>query len=263
MHEQLKTLKDNRDIGPLQQVTFTEQNKKAVLRNVHLKKKRRFIVPQFVLALFSVFVIAGIYLLMNDNINQQRAVETITDSITSSEVLTVPISDNLFTIEWLSDAMDRGNHDFETSAHDLLVIDPTIRTNKRGDVIYYQMPEEMLLQNPNIPTQYLGRIVALPGESIEIINGQVWIDGKILNTFYGKATKHGLDEEAYFNKVDESNIVNAEETRKYFSTSAPLTNVKEGEVYILVDQWWRGTDSRHYGALDTKEIIGVVLGYEQ
>jgi signal peptidase I len=34
-------------------------------------------------------------------------------------------------------------------------------------------------------------------------------------------------------------------------------------VFILVDQWWRGTDSRDFGPLSIKKIEGIVIGYEE
>lgn len=258
MHKQLQSLKRTDGVDPLSSVTFTNDNKEAVMRKIYVRKERQLLVPRFVHVLFSVIVIIGIYQLFE----QKEVIETITDPTTSSVIATVPFTKDFLTAEWLHDAMDRGNHDYETT-HSLLVVDPTVKTFKRGDVVYYQMPENMRKQNPNIPEKYLGRIVALPGESIEIINGQVWINEKKLDTFYGKATMRGLEEDEYFKQVDNNRLVNEQETRKLFSISVSLTHVKENEVYILVDQWWRGIDSRYFGALEQAEIIGVVLGYEE
>jgi signal peptidase I len=36
--------------------------------------------------------------------------------------------------------------------------------------------------------------------------------------------------------------------------------VKENTVFILVDQWWRGYDSREYGPLPVEEIEGIITG---
>ena len=36
--------------------------------------------------------------------------------------------------------------------------------------------------------------------------------------------------------------------------------VKENTVFILVDQWWRGTDSQEFGPLPIDEIEGVIIG---
>ncbi len=256
MHKEYQSLKRKQDVDPLSSVTFTIDNKNAVIQKIQTKK--RPLAPPFVFTLFSIIVLIGAFQFFAS----KQAIETITDSTTSSEIATVRLSEGLITAEWLSDAMDRGNHDYET-IHSLLVIDPAVNTFKRGDVVYYQMPAYIRQQNPNIPAQYLGRIVALPGESVEIIDGQVWIDGKKLETFYGRATRFGLNAEEYLKKVDKNSFVNEEAIRETFSISASLTHVKENEVYILVDQWWRGTDSRYFGALKQTEIIGVVLGFEE
>ena len=69
--------------------------------------------------------------------------------------------------------------------------------------------------------------------------------------------------DAYFKKVNPSNIVDEEATRSYFSTSMPTVTVRENEVFVLVDQWWRGIDSKAYGPLPTEQIIGLVKGYAQ
>lgn len=261
MDEQLKTLKEKQNQQALAHITFTPQNKQAVMGRANRKKWRFYFTPQAVLILFSLFVICGLYFFIPASAPEKRAVETISDIDTPESLQKVAITGELFTIEWLSDSMDRGNHDYVTSYHSPLVIDPSTANFSRGDVVYYKIAATGA--NSNATAQNIGRIVGLPGETIEIIKGHVWINERKLSAFYSEATMHGLTEEAYFEKVNANNIADEEMTRKYFSTSMSPVTLGKNEVFVLVDQWWRGIDSKDHGPLQTEQIIGLVKGYAQ
>lgn len=190
-------------------------------------------------------------------------VEMIPDDNTFSEVELVTPKDHHLLVEWDSDAMERGNHDYETSEHGELVIEPNYDPLERGDVIYYKMVELEMKKNPNILEHYLGRVVGLPGETVEIKDGRVYIDEQVLDTFYGRAVMHGMDEETYFEKMNPSNIVDEQSSRDYFNTNMEPIIVEEDTVFVLVDQWWRGTDSKNFGLLPLERVQGKVLGYSK
>lgn len=189
--------------------------------------------------------------------------EVITDTTTPERLEIAPQSEHTFLIEWGLDSMDRGNHDFETHEHGKLVVTTDFNELKRGQPVYYHMPPSEIAKNPAIPEMYIGRVVGLPGETVEIKGGQVYIDGKKLDTFYGKATKWGLGEDAYFEQTPRRNIANEQATREYFNMDVSPVTVQENTVYLLVDQWWRGTDSKDFGPLPISEIVGIILGYEK
>lgn len=107
----------------------------------------------------------------------------------------------------------------------------------------------------------IGRIVGLPGETVEIQNGQVYIDDKKLNTFYGVATSRGMEKEEYFEKMKDFNM-NKQSMEDYFDTSLAPVHVEENKVFVLVDAWWRGSDSRTFGPIPVELIQGKVIGYE-
>jgi len=121
--------------------------------------------------------------------------------------------------------------------------------------------------------------VGLPGETVEIRDGQVYVDDRKLDTFYGAATSLGLGRDDYF-KMLEQNIeegtmttdeevsqnelitwVNLDSMKEYFATSMEPVEVSDEAVFVLVDQWWRGTDSRDFGELPLEAVEGKVLGY--
>lgn len=190
-------------------------------------------------------------------------VETMTDDVTKAEIDTLVPSENSLLVVWASDNMDRGNHDYDSLTHSDLVVDINYSAIQRGDVLYFNTPEMAREANSFLPEQYIARAVGLPGETVEIIKGQVFIDNKKLETFYSKATARGMGEEAYFEKMDPSNIGNEESMRSYFATNMKSVKVEENTVFVLVDQWWRGIDSRDFGGLPMDTIKGKVLGYKK
>jgi len=97
-----------------------------------------------------------------------------------------------------------------------------IRPPRRGDVIVF-VP-------PNYPNKdFVKRIIALPGDKVEIRNGDVYVNGELLpNTFNAR-----LDH----------------------SSKATLT-VPEGELYVMGDNRSHSNDSRNWGTLDIDQVVG-------
>ena len=97
-----------------------------------------------------------------------------------------------------------------------------IRPPRRGDVIVF-VP-------PNYPDKdFVKRIIGLPGDKVEIRNGNAYINDKLLpNTFNAR-----LDH----------------------SSKAPLI-VPEGELYVMGDNRANSNDSRNWGTLDIDHVVG-------
>ncbi|MBD8036202.1 signal peptidase I [Solibacillus sp. A46] len=207
-------------------------------------------------------VLLPIFILVGCSQGNVATTNTITDKNTSEVLGTVTPQESQLLVEWNLDAMDRGNHDFNTMSHSELVVEPYSEKLQRGDVIYYQMLDSELEKNENLPKMYLGRVVGLPNEIVKIKGGQVYINDEKLDTFYGVAMSLGLTKEEYFETVDLKNI-NKEEMEHYFNTSMEPIKVKENTVFVLVDMWWRGTDSKDFGLLPEENIQGKVLGYKK
>lgn len=191
--------------------------------------------------------------------------ETITDNDTKPEVeLVEPLEDSLL-LEWASDNMDRGNHDYDSQTHNDLVVDVNYSTIERGDVIYFKSPDFTIETNPNfnMPEYYISRVVGLPGETVEIKDGQVFIDDKKLDTFYSKLLERGMDEKEYFETVKPPNRVNDEGHREYFATNMEPVKVEDNTVFVLSDNGARGVDSRYFGVLPMDNVEGKVLGYKK
>ncbi|OQB06431.1 MAG: Signal peptidase I P [bacterium ADurb.Bin212] len=105
---------------------------------------------------------------------------------------------------------------------------------KRGDVIIFKYPN-----NPT--TNFIKRVIALPGESIEIQNSQI----KIINKEHPQGVI--LNESAYI----PSNVKTLTQTKdKYAKT------LGEDEFFVMGDNREHSSDSREWGVLPKANIIG-------
>lgn len=122
----------------------------------------------------------------------------------------------------------------ETNFYDneyILVNQMTYRIHppERGDVIVFKYPKD--------PSEdYIKRIIGLPGETVEIKNGSVYINGNKMN-------------EGYL-KPNETTIVQAD---KEATLETVLGN---DEYFVLGDNRYHSSDSRDWGILPKKNIIG-------
>lgn len=85
-------------------------------------------------------------------------------------------------------------------------------------------------------TYYIKRIIGLPGETVQVINGEVYINGELLGEEYG------------IEKIEDSKRGLAEE---------PIT-LGEDEYFVLGDNRNRSSDSRDpsVGILTREDLIG-------
>lgn len=93
---------------------------------------------------------------------------------------------------------------------------------RRGDVVVLRLPRD--------PSELLiKRVIALPGETVEIRDGAVWVDGQALD-------------EPYL-------------TQPTLGHMAPLV-VPEGHVFVLGDNRAYSNDSRAFGPVPLENIVG-------
>lgn len=113
---------------------------------------------------------------------------------------------------------------------------------KSGDLLLYYCldrsvkAQDVVVLNKN-DTDYVGRIVAVGGDTVDITDG-------------GSLVING-------NAVIEPNIYTSTPRYEGF-VRYPLT-LGEGEYFVLADYRNGGEDSRYYGAVTEKEVLGTVI----
>jgi len=119
----------------------------------------------------------------------------------------------------------------EPSLHnqELILVDKwtyLFRPPDRGDVIVFVAP-------PNPSQDYIKRVIGLPGDTITIMNTTVIVDGVTLNESYVSPNNQGNE-------------------------YAPIINrhVPPNEYFVLGDNRAGSDDSRHWGFVPRKNIIG-------
>jgi len=96
---------------------------------------------------------------------------------------------------------------------------------ERGDIVVFWYPKE-----PD--KSYVKRIIGLPGETVEVRNGRIYIDGNELNESY-------LDSE-----------------HNQSLPSFPPKKVEEHHYFVMGDNRDNSSDSRYWGLVPEKYIYG-------
>ena len=98
-------------------------------------------------------------------------------------------------------------------------------TPERGEIIIFRPPLE-------IKRNYIKRIVGIPGDKIEIANGEIYLNDK---------------------KLEESYVKN----RSY--ENMPTTIVPDNSFFVLGDNRPNSSDSRYWGFLPERNVVGEAL----
>ncbi|UVI30821.1 signal peptidase I [Paenibacillus spongiae] len=126
-----------------------------------------------------------------------------------------------------------------------IVIDPDYydsREPARGDVVYFKTQPGG--SNSVYEPYDLSRVIGMPGETVRLRDGQVYINGRKLEAFYGSAPRGREDLESW-------NTSMAEEVK-----------LGEGQYFLLGDMWGHSyNDSQAAGGIDRSMILGKAVGY--
>ncbi|WP_316569944.1 signal peptidase I [Neobacillus sp. YIM B06451] len=262
MEKELRNLRKAMNSTTHKGMHFTEIQKEKIRNSLRQElknaKHKPLLRPYLITALATALFILLFYQDINTSFFRgpnQRAEETIRDDRTKPEIDMVEAGSNTFVIEYGSDNMDRGNHDFQSIDGLRKTVIERTKEFQRGTIVYYKYPGDNVSFNP--PDYYMGRVVGLPGETVEIIDGQVYINNKKLEAFYAKKRRAGLDMKAYLAKKLPHSYITEEDFKE---DKGPI-RVPESAVFVLSDDWFRGTDSRYIGPLDISAVEGKVLGY--
>ncbi|MFT9848277.1 signal peptidase I [Aneurinibacillus sp. REN35] len=160
------------------------------------------------------------------------------------------------------------NHKCRTFYLRDLVIDTNYgdKDISRGDIIYHAFPDQTYVRNPHHRGDgySLSRVIAFGGERVRMKRGQIYVNGKTLETFYGRFQHKGMDIERYL-ETHKNNWNKVDSTLKR-AKKLPEANMREmivpsGRVFVMDDDWIIGVDSRQFDALPLECIKGRVSGY--
>jgi signal peptidase I len=100
-----------------------------------------------------------------------------------------------------------------------------VRQPKRGDVIVFEYPKDL-------SRDFIKRVIGLPGDTVEVKGGKIYINGQLMPEPFGPNPGS--------------------------STDGPLT-VGSDEVFVMGDNRNNSSDSRTWGPLPLKNVIGKAL----
>lgn len=109
---------------------------------------------------------------------------------------------------------------------------PELSSLKRGDVVVFIYPEDN-------KKDFIKRLVGLPGETIEIKNGTIYVNDKPL-------TDSIFGQNFYYNYGD-------------FDKEGYKITVPKGNYFVLGDNSSSSKDSRYWGYVPFKNILGKAM----
>ena len=100
---------------------------------------------------------------------------------------------------------------------------------RRGDIVVFEYPQD-------VTKDYIKRVIGLPGDQVEIRDGQVLVNGRELEQPYLLGTPTYC-------------------LTGYACQSDPVT-VPEGHLFVMGDNRGNSSDSREWGALPFDRVVG-------
>jgi signal peptidase I len=109
---------------------------------------------------------------------------------------------------------------------------PGIREPQRGDVVVFIYPEDP-------KKDFIKRLVAGPGETVEIRQGTIYVDGK-------PAGEDSFSQRYYYNRGE-------------FAQQGQKLTVPPDSYFVLGDNSASSQDSRYWGFVPRKNVLGKAL----
>jgi signal peptidase I len=145
----------------------------------------------------------------------REIVETVL--LTAAIFLLVNAATGRFRIE--GDSMEPNLHNGEYVLIDK--ISYLLHPPERGDVVVFTPP--------NNERDYIKRVIGLPGDTVEVKGGQVYVNGDVLDEPYLKNLIH---------------------------TDTPARVVEAGRYFVMGDNRNNSSDSRAFGTITPQSIVG-------
>nr|WP_293159452.1 signal peptidase I [Okeania sp. SIO2C9] len=140
--------------------------------------------------------------------------------------------------------------------NDRLIIDKwsyNFQEPKRGDIVIF-MPTEALKKLYKDP--FIKRIIGLPGETIEVKNGKVYVNNKPLEEKYLASAVKPQEKVTGNSKYQQTIIEVCPPDRRFLSKSITLP---ENSYIVMGDNRNHSYDSRCWGYVPRSNIFGKVF----
>ena len=129
--------------------------------------------------------------------------------------------------------------------HDRVLVDKLsydLHAVHRGDIIVFKKPADFY--DPGV-TDLIKRVIGLPGETISLKNGQIYIDGKLLHQKW-------LPAEGF---SDPGPLIT---NLRCANTGASVDDcvIPKGDYFVMGDNRGDSDDSRYFGPISGKLIVG-------
>lgn len=116
-------------------------------------------------------------------------------------------------------------------------ISPKLNSFKVGSIVTVNVPEEIRSQYNLEKNPIIKRVIALPGDTVEIKDGKVYVNGKAKEEKYLKGAVTEPVGKPEFSKL----------------------TVPKGYIYVLGDNRGNSADSRIIGPVKKKWVVGKVM----
>jgi signal peptidase I len=110
-------------------------------------------------------------------------------------------------------------------------LSPNWSDYKRGDVIVFEPPEGYRENGQDIP--FIKRVIGVPGDTVEIRDGAVWVNGV---------------------KLDEPYVFPGQPTTAW--TEETSWTIGKGQLFVMGDHRAASQDSRAFGPIPRSSVIG-------
>jgi len=135
---------------------------------------------------------------------------------------------------------------------------PAIKKPQRGDIIIFKYPKDDKLN-------YVKRCIALPGQTVEIRNGDVYVDGKpegkkefIKREYDANEARYCLYYQITLDNGKKYTIRHYDGLTRQYDNFGPI-NIPEEHYFMMGDNRDNSEDSRVWGSLPYNNILGKPL----
>jgi signal peptidase I len=113
---------------------------------------------------------------------------------------------------------------------------PRFDTYKRGDIVVFTPPDTLVVDDP---TPFIKRVIGVGGDTVDIHDGAVYINGT-------KLTEPYLYADAPGDPVQETTVTGDQHSWV----------IAPGDVFLMGDHRENSSDSRSFGAVAVNKVIG-------